>query len=112
MQETTLRLSRRRALLSELLDLLLRLIQSHLLQQNGLGQNIKRVRARSDGPPDQFVCIAIDLRCGRVPDSFGQSVNQLLFLFGHMASLSLHGTKSSSRPFPCVFYSGLFTDLQ
>lgn len=96
-------------MLFQIVDLGFRLVEGHVLDEDGLNQKIERVRP-ADGTPNQFVGFAIDLRRWGVLDSGGETLNQLAFLFGHFNStLFLHDTppeegkfRNRSLPAPSV----------
>ncbi len=83
---------------AQLVELCVCLLQRHFLNQHRLRQNVQRVGPCADGAADQIVGVAIYRLLRRVSDSFGQSGNQLLFLFGHLVSLP-YGTAARGRPF-------------
>ena len=72
----------------QLVELLFRLVERDLLNQNRLRQNVQRVWTITDGAPDEFIGIAVNLGWRSLLNAAGEFFEQLTFLVSH-GNLSL-----------------------
>ena len=70
-------------LLLQVFQLLLRLIQRHFLDENGLREDVEGIRPGADAAANQFIGIAIDRRGRSVSDTARELFYELTFLVGH-----------------------------
>jgi hypothetical protein len=70
-------------LLLKILDLSVRLIHSHVLDQHRLGHDVEGVRPGADACTNQFVCVRISLRSRSLGDFRRQVSQHLAFFWCH-----------------------------